>query len=246
MDGDSSTYVLVPGAWHGGWAWRPVAERLRAAGHRAVCLTLPGLGDGDDSTGLGLQDAVDHVVGETEQLNPGQVILVGHSWGGYPITGAAHRLADRVSKVVYYSALVPMRGRSVVEDLPAGDPGFLPKLMEASRSRVPLTLELVQRLFMQGVAEDAQRLLAELLTPQPGGYLLDALDVPDVTTLGIPALYILSEDDQALPRSGREYAARLGLEPVMVPGTHEAMLTHPDAVAEAILNGFPAHRIGRP
>jgi pimeloyl-ACP methyl ester carboxylesterase len=236
MDRDSPTYVLIPGAWHGGLAWRPVAERLRAAGHRAVCLTLPGLADGDDPTGLGLQDAVDHVVGETERLN-GQVILVGHSWGGYPIAGAAHRLADRVSKIVYYSALVPVRGRSVVEDSPAEDPGFLPKLIEASPDRVSLTLELVQRLFMQDVAEDAQRLLAELLVPQPGGYLLDALDVPDVITLGIPAQYILSEDDHALPRPGREYAARLGVEPVMVPGTHEGMLTHPDAIAEAILNG---------
>ncbi|GAB2839993.1 alpha/beta hydrolase [Actinoallomurus bryophytorum] len=237
MDRDSPTYVLIPGAWHGGWAWRPVAERLRAAGHRAICLTLPGLDDGDDATGLGLQDAVDHVVAETERLSSGQVTLVGHSWGGYPITGAAHRLADRVSKVVYYSALVPVRGRSLVEDLPAGAPGFLPELMAASPDRVSLTPEVVQRLLMQGVAEDAQRLLAELLTSQPRGYFLDALDVPDVTTLGIRAQYILSADDRALPRPGLEYAARLGLEPVMVPGTHEALLTHPDAIAEAILHG---------
>jgi pimeloyl-ACP methyl ester carboxylesterase len=237
MDRDSPTYVLIPGAWHGGWAWRPVAERLRAAGHRAICLTLPGLADGDDSTGLGLQDAVDHVVGETERLSLAQVVLVGHSWGGYPITGAAHRLADRVSKVVYYSALVPVRGRSLVEDSPAGLGGLLPKLVEASPDRVSLTFELFQRLFMQGVAEDAQRLLAELLTPQPRRYLLDALDVPDMITLGIPTQYILSADDHALPRPGREYAARLGVEPVMVPGTHEGMLTHPGAIAEAILNG---------
>jgi pimeloyl-ACP methyl ester carboxylesterase len=238
MDGDSSTYVLIPGAWHGGWAWRPVAERLRAAGHRAICLTLPGLGDGDDATGLGLQDAVDHVVGAVERLDLAQVTLVGHSWGGYPVTGAAHRLADRISKVVYYSAHVPVRGRPPVEDNPAGAAGLLSKLIESSPNpTVSPTLEFVQRIFMQGVSEDAQRLLAELLTPQPIGYFLDALDVPDMITLGIPTQYILSEDDHALPWPGREFAARLGLEPVMVPGTHEGMLTHPDAVAEAILNG---------
>jgi pimeloyl-ACP methyl ester carboxylesterase len=238
MDKDSSTYVLIPGAWHGGWAWRPVAERLRAAGHRAICLTLPGLGDGDDPTGLRLQDAVDHVVGETERLNPGQVTLVGHSWGGYPVTGAGHRLADRVSKVIYYSAHVPVRGRSPVEDSPMGAAGLLSKLIASSpNGAIPPTLEFVRRLFMQDVAEDAQRLLAELLTPQPCGYFLDALDVPDMVTLGIPTQYILSEDDHALPRPGPEFAGRLGLEPVMVPGSHEGMLTHPDAVAEAILNG---------
>lgn len=234
MGRDSPTYVLIPGAWHGGWAWRPVAERLRAAGHRAVCLTLPGLADGDDPTGLGLQDAVDHVVGEVERLDLDPAVLVGHSWAAYPIAGAAPRLAGRIAEVVYYSALVPVRGRSLVEDDPAQD--FPPRLIESSPDRtVRLTADLVRRRFMQGVAEDAQRLLLELLAPQPGGYFLDSLDVPDMITLGIPTRYLLSEDDHALPRPGHEYAARLGVEPVMVPGTHEGMLTHPDAIAEAIL-----------
>jgi hypothetical protein len=44
----ASMHVLIPGGWHGAWSWRPVAERLRAASHRALILTLPGLGDGDD------------------------------------------------------------------------------------------------------------------------------------------------------------------------------------------------------
>ncbi|KMS85624.1 alpha/beta hydrolase [Streptomyces regensis] len=234
----STTYVLIPGAWHGGWCWRPVAERLRAAGHRAVVLTLPGLADGDDPTGLRLQDAVDHVVTEVERLNLADVTLVCHSWGGYPTTGAAHRLADRISKVVYYSAHVPVRGRSLVDDNPPETREFLRDLITSSPNRaVALTLDHVQQLFMQGVAEEAQRLISELVTPQPGGYFLDALDVPEVTALGIPARYILSEDDRALPRPGAEFAARLGLEPVLVPGSHEGMLTHPDEVARAILNG---------
>jgi pimeloyl-ACP methyl ester carboxylesterase len=206
-----------------------VAERLRAAGHRAVCPIMPGLADGDDPTGLGLQDAVDHLVGEAERLDLNPMILVGHSWAAYPIAGAVPRLADRISEVVYYSALVPVRARSLVENDPDSD--FPPRLIESSPDRaVRLTFELVQRRFMQGVAEDAQRLLAELVTPQPGGYFLDSLDVPDMITLGIPTRYVLSEDDRALPRPGHEYAERLGGEPVMVPGTHEGMLTHPDAI----------------
>jgi len=55
---------FVPGAWHGGWAWHPVAERLRAAGHSAIALTMPGLNDGDDPSQVRLQDAIDHVVNE--------------------------------------------------------------------------------------------------------------------------------------------------------------------------------------
>jgi pimeloyl-ACP methyl ester carboxylesterase len=217
-----------------------VAKRLRAAGHRAIPLTLPGLGDGDDPAGLRLQDAVDHVVNEVDRLDPTNVILVGHSWGGYPMTGAAHRLAGRVSKVVYYNALVPQRGRSMVEENPpeTGGEALMRKLIDSSPNHAisPL-LEFVQQMFMQGVAEEAQRMLTELLTPHPGGYFLDALDVPQVTELGIPILYVLAEHDRALARPGAECAARLGLTPVLVPGTHESLLTHPDEVAEAILNG---------
>lgn len=66
---------------------------------------------------------------------------------------------------------------------------------------------------------------------------MDALDVPPATGLAIPALYILGEQDRALPYPGAEFAARLGMEPVMVPGTHEGMLTHPDEIAKAILDG---------
>ncbi|WSR66510.1 alpha/beta fold hydrolase [Streptomyces sp. NBC_01198] len=233
-----STYVLIPGAWHGGWSWRPVAERLRAAGHRAVCLTLPGMGDGEDPSGIGLQDAVDHVVSEVERLGLTDVILVGHSWGGYPMAGAVHRLAGKVSQAVYYAAQIPVRGKSMLEDNPPEAAAMLRGLIDASPTRsIPPSLQFVQDIFMQDAGEEAQRLVAELLTPLPGNYFLDALDVPDAAELGIPALYILGEDDRALPRPGAEFAARLGLEPVMIPGTHEGLLTHPDEVAEAVLNG---------
>lgn len=238
MNGDASTYVLIPGAWHGGWAWRPVAQRLRAAGRHAICLTLPGLADGDDPTGLRLQDAVDYLVSQVERLNLDQVTLVGHSWAGYPIAGAAPCFPRKLSKIIYYNALVPVRGKSMVEDIPPEVADLIRRLIESSPNRsIPPTLEHVQQSLMQDVPEDVQRLLAELLTAQPGDYFLDALDVSDIITLSIPTQYILSEDDHALPRPGHEFAARLGTQPVMVPGTHEGMLTHPDSVAKEILNG---------
>lgn len=175
---------------------------------------------------------------EVERRGLTDVTLVGHSWAGYPMARAAYRLSDKVSKVVYYGAQVPVRGRSMVEDNPPEAAAMLRGMIDASPTRsIPPTLQFVQGIFMQDVEVSTQRLVADLLTPQPGNYFLDALDVPSVSELGIPALYILSEDDHALPRPGAEFAARLGLQPVMVPGTHEGMLTHPDEVAKAILNG---------
>src|SRR5690349_20341030 len=87
----SETFVLVTGAWHGGWAWRPVAQHLRAAGHVVLTPTLPGLADGDDPTKHSLADVADFAVDLVERHDLRDVTLVGHSWGGYPMSAAAHR-----------------------------------------------------------------------------------------------------------------------------------------------------------
>ncbi|WP_253900688.1 alpha/beta fold hydrolase [Mycobacterium asiaticum] len=231
----TETYVLVPGSWHGGWSWQPVANRLRAAGQKALTLTLPGLADGDDPTGYRLQDAVDHIVGEVRRVEDANVVLVAHSWGGYPVTAAARLLAERVSKVVYLNALIPVRGRSLVDD----DPPHLRELNlrlieESPTGSIPATLKDVEQAFMQGVAPELQRLVADLLMPQPGRYFTDAIDV-DPATLGVPTAYLASEHDHALHWPAAEFAARLTVEPTVVPGTHNALLTHPDEIANAIL-----------
>lgn len=236
MSSESSVYVLVPGAWHAAWAWRPVAERLRAAGHRAVTVTMPGMGDGDDPSGLRLRDAVDHLVHEIERRDLTEVVLVGHSWGGYPMTAAAHRLTGRIAKLVYFSALIPVPGRSLIDDNPPESAALLRTMIESSPTgSIAPSPMFVQQLFLQDAEPGTQQLVAELLTPTPGGYFLDAPELPDPISLGLPMLYLLAEDDHAMPRPGAEMAARLGLTPVLVPGNHDSLLTHPDDLAKAIL-----------
>jgi len=234
MTSTSPVFVLVPGAWHGGWAWQPVARRLREAGCVAVTITLPGLADGDERAGLRLSDAIDHVVAEISRRDLSEVVLVGHSWGGYVITGAAHRLAGRLAKVIYYNAVVPARGTAMVDEN-AEYAAMTRAAIEASPDGTISVLREQVPIFMPDADKQAQDLFFELLVPQPGGYFVDPIDVDDVTTLGVPAGYILSEDDQALARPGTEFAARIGLTPVMVSGGHESMLTHSDEVTQALL-----------
>jgi pimeloyl-ACP methyl ester carboxylesterase len=230
----SPTYVLVPGAWQGGWAWQPVARRLREAGCAAVTITLPGLADGDERAGLRLCDAIDHLVAEVTRRDLIEVVLVGQSWGGYAITGAAHALAGRLAKVIYYNAVVPARGTAMVDEN-AEYAAMTRAAIEASPDgTISVTREQVP-MFMPEADEGAQDLFFELLVPQPGGYFLDPIDVGDVTALGVPASYVLSEDDRALARPGTEFAARIGLTPIMVPGGHQSMLTRPDEVAKALI-----------
>jgi pimeloyl-ACP methyl ester carboxylesterase len=85
----SKTFVLVHGSCHAGWTWRPVAEHIRSQGHRVHMPTLPGLGPCDERADVHLADMVDYV----EKRDLTEIVLVGHSWGGFPISGASARLA---------------------------------------------------------------------------------------------------------------------------------------------------------
>ncbi|MDG4780716.1 alpha/beta hydrolase [Micromonospora sp. WMMD961] len=229
-------YVFIPGAWHGGWSWHPVGHRIREAGHGATALTMPGLSLGDDTAGLRLSDAVDHIVAEVERRDLREVVLVGHSWGGIPITGAAHRLGDRLAGLAYFSAFIPRPGESMAAAMGPME-GFITDTVAASPDgTIGLDFVTFQQSLMPGQPEPLQRLVFDQLMPQPGGYMLDALDLPGVHTLGLPITYVLAEDDTALAAPGTELAARVGVQPVLVPGGHEALLTSPESLAKAILS----------
>ena len=107
--------VFVHGAFHGGWCWRDVAERLREAGHRVFTPTLTGLGERshllskDVDMDVHIQD-VRNVV-EWEELT--EAVLVGHSYGGMPITGVADVIPESIAALVYLDALRPEDGDSV-------------------------------------------------------------------------------------------------------------------------------------
>ncbi|WP_232327430.1 alpha/beta fold hydrolase [Mycobacterium sherrisii] len=229
------TYVLIPGAWQGAWSWWPVAKRLRAQGHRAVPLTLPGLHHGDDPAGHRLRDAVDYIVSEVHRLGCDNVCLIAHSWGGYPATGAAHLLADAVRKVIYFNAHVPVGGAGLADENPPHIRELMLRLIDESPDGAIAPMPgYVEQKLMQGVSSPLQRLVAELQTPHPGRYFLDAPDVGEAE-LGVVSAYVAGDSDRALPRPAAEYAGRLGVRPTVVPGTHNCILTHPDEAAAAIL-----------
>ena len=235
----SQTFVLVTGAWHGGWAWRPVAEHLRAAGARVFTPTLPGLADGDDPTGISLADVVQSVVDLVEGEDLRDVTLVGHSWGGYVITGAAPRLAARLHKVVYWSAFVPAAGRSLYDEVPPQYQELFASQAQASgNDTVLLPFEVWQGAFINDASEEVQRLTHELMVPHPYQYFTETVEPLDPATLGVPIAYVLSDEDVALPPGEygwERFAERLGVPVQTAPGSHEACFTQPAGLARALL-----------
>jgi len=133
-------YVLVHGAWSGGWRWRQTANALRAKGHEVFVPTLTGLGERSHLLNADI-DLTTHVKDVTNVFvyeNLRDVILVGASYGGMVVTGASSVMAERIRCVVYVDAFLPENGESLA-DL-AGLQGYIDGQRETPGLVQPLTL----------------------------------------------------------------------------------------------------------
>lgn len=115
-----TTFVLVHGAWHGGWCWKRTTQILRAAGHRVFEPTLSGVGARahEATPAIGLSTHIEDVIGLIEMEEISDVVLVGHSYGGMVITGAAERIAGKLLALVYLDAFVPKDGDALMSLVP--------------------------------------------------------------------------------------------------------------------------------
>jgi pimeloyl-ACP methyl ester carboxylesterase len=116
-----TTFVLVHGAWHGGWCYKRVARLLRQAGHEVYTPTLTGLGERAHlmNRTIDLDTHVQDIVGVIRCEELSDVVLCGHSYGGMVITGVADQLAEKTRSLVYLDAFVPENGKSLFDYLPA-------------------------------------------------------------------------------------------------------------------------------
>lgn len=110
-------FVLVHGAWHGGWCWKFLREKLIAQGHHVFTPTLTGLGErshlmrADITLDTHILDIANLI--RFEDLH--DICLVGHSYGGWPVSGALELVGERVSSVVYLDAFVPQDGQKGID-----------------------------------------------------------------------------------------------------------------------------------
>jgi pimeloyl-ACP methyl ester carboxylesterase len=109
------TFVLVHGAWGGGWDWKHVDDLLTTDGYSVYRPTLSGLGEHSNisNTNIDLDTHIQDIVNVILWENLHNVVLVGHSYGGMVITGVADRVPDRIKDVIYVDALLPKNGENV-------------------------------------------------------------------------------------------------------------------------------------
>ncbi|MEO3770427.1 alpha/beta hydrolase [Micromonospora sp. B9E7] len=177
-------FVLVAGAWLGSWAWDEVVPPLRAAGHGTHPLTLSGLAD-RRGVAAGQQTHVQDIVDEVERGDLRNVVLVGHSYSGIPVGQAAERVGDRLRRVVFVDAEVPVDGGSFASGWWQGQEAFEAQLTD-NGGHWPLG---VADLDGQGLTDEHIARMVARCTPHPGATLTE----PAVLTrpLGeLPATYV--------------------------------------------------------
>jgi pimeloyl-ACP methyl ester carboxylesterase len=223
-----TTFLLVHGAWHGGWAWDRVASRLRERGAVVATPTLSGLGGEAAQADLetGLRTHVDDVLRALEGLSGEPVILVGHSYAGLVVREAADRRPERVEKIVLIEGWAGPNGSSL--------------------------LSLAPDWFADGIRQAAG---ASGLIPPPHPAVFGIIETPHVewlqTRLRSQPLATFSEATRLtgavdeIPGVGiycrpqnfpfAEIADGLGYELIGVDGPHDLMVSDPGVVAEQLL-----------
>jgi pimeloyl-ACP methyl ester carboxylesterase len=230
--------ILVHGGWQGGWAWDAVAEHLRAAGHEVFAPTLRGLEDGDvDRAGITITDMTDDLVLQIDQRSFDRFVLVAHSGGGPVIQLVTDRMPDRVDRAVFVDAWVLHNGECINDVLPTELVDGVRALAEQTPdSTIDIPPGMWSSAFMQDASDETMAATVSRLVPTPFGWFTEPIGLTRFFTAEVPTSYVFLRDDQAVPQTVYKAAAARLADPRIVEctGSHEAMLTHPAELAQAL------------
>ena len=232
------TFVLVHGAWHGGWCWARVSARLQAAGHRVLAPTLTGHGERAHllTPEVGLETYIQDIVTALETEEVADAILVGHSLAGGPITGAADRSPERIADLVYLDAALPQDGESVFSR-------YAPEIVAKRRKLAQetsggLTLPAPPPQSFGVTAEEDATWLASHLGPEPFRGFEDRLYLRHPFGNGRKITYIACVKPTYPPAAPAHDHARRepGWQYLELAAAHDAMVMASPELADMLLH----------
>ena len=235
--GTQRSYVLVHGAWHGGWCWRRVADRLVSAGHRVFAPSLTGLGDRrhllsrETNLDTHIRDIIEII--EAEELR--EVILVGHSYGGIVITGVAAQIPQRLRQLVYLDAVL-------VEDGDSWSSAHAPDTVAARRKSAQessggSTLPALKSSLFGVTDADDQAWVDRHLTPHPFSTYEQRMHWGGPIGNHLSKVYVdCTEPAMAsLAAMKNGYRGKTEWPFIGIKTGHDAMVTAPKELAEILL-----------
>lgn len=241
----AQTFVLVPGAFHGGWCWSRVAALLRADGHRVFTPTLTGLGERAHllAAGVGLDTMIRDVQAVLEYEELDDVVVVGHSFGAHVALGLADRARDRLRRLVLLDGLVVDPGRAALDVL---DPEVAATRVEQARRHDGGLSIPVPPAGAFGLTDpDDLAWVQRRLTPHPLRSYTDPLTLLHPLGNGLDVTYLRCTDPPyPAIAAGLDVVRRAGWARRDVATGHDAMVSGPELVAAELI-GRAAARASR-
>jgi pimeloyl-ACP methyl ester carboxylesterase len=229
-----STFVLVHGAWHGGWCWSRVVERLWARGQRAYAPTLTGLGERVHlfSGDVTLSTHIDDVANLMHYEDLHDVVLCGHSYGGCVIAGVIERAAERIAAAVFLDAFIPQNGQAVFDIVP---PEQRTRQLEMIADGGGIALPPIPARHFR-VNDADQALVDARCVPQPAGTFGERIVLSDAQTRVARRSFVRATAyPSASFDASRAVASAAGWTIYDVPCGHDVMLDEPERLVEILL-----------
>ncbi len=226
-----TTFVLVHGAWHGGWCWNRISLALNATGSSVCTPTLTGLGErahlARRETDLETHIADVLAVLEMEDLT--DIVLVGHSYGGIVVTAVADRAAERIAHLIYLDAVVPRDGQSLYSCVSAQTKAFFEE-QAGDGWGIPVAAASAQYLGL--TREEDIRWVIPRLKPHPIRTFREAVQLNSKLS-SVPRTYINCIGDKPLGQPRSAQAEGIADYHELQAG-HDAMVSAPQAVVELL------------
>jgi len=228
------TFVLVHGAWHGGWCWRRVADRLRRDGHAVFTPTLTGLGERSHllRPGIDLATHVADIVNLLRWERLSDVVLCGHSYGGFVISGVAEEMPALIRSIVFLDAFLPENGDTILKLTgPAVQDAIRAALQRNDLGVPPRSAEAF------GVNAADRQWVDDLCVPQPIGTFTSPIALSGARERIARKTYIRAKgyNNPAFDRAFAAVRSDRSWHCHQLPCGHDVMVDMPDRLTELLL-----------
>ena len=233
-------FVLIHGAWHGGWCWDGVVKELEKKGHRAIAPTMPGHHPKDDRSTIRLEDYIEKIMTVVNETD-GPVVLVGHSSAGFLVQSVAAKIPEKIDHLIFNNAFILPDGKcqfDIVPPILAQD--MTRAANESQDNTVPVMEDFVRRNLMADAPVEKQDELISRLVPQPLALFTTPVSIDGFNKGSFKKTVLFCKKDISLPE-GAYLGMAQGLgehDLIELDLGHEGLFTHADQVAEGLLKAI--------
>jgi pimeloyl-ACP methyl ester carboxylesterase len=234
-----STYILVHGAWHGGWCWHRIVARLQRASQTVVAPDLLSLGRDCTPPGeVTLARWADQIATVARSAAE-PVVLVGHSRGGIVLSEVAERVPERIRALVYVTAFLLEDAQSLREAAALDAHSLVPAAMEIAADHQTATIRSssVREVFYGQCSDEDVALAQSLLRPEPLAPLATPVRTSSERFGKVPRVYVECTADRAMTLAAqrRMQAALPCRQRFTLECDHSPFFSRPEELGDLLL-----------